>query len=149
MERGYATYEALKIKKQLGWKADIVVVQCGENVPPKDFDPKAFDKAFKTLLDDLKTASNPHIFVTGNILWGNPGLDQIKQRVCAEDTAHRTFVDISGYQSNIPVNGPVGHPNDNGMKLIADTLFFVIAKKGDVHIDALSPSAEQADAPER
>lgn len=149
VERGYATYEVSKIKKQLGWKADIVVVQCGENVPPKDFDPKAFDNAFKTLLDDLKTASNPHIFVTGNILWANPELDEIKRRVCAEDPAHRTFVDITDYAKDISANGPVGHPNDTGMKLIADTLFVVIAKKSGVHRGALSPLAEQADAPQR
>lgn len=97
--------------------------------PQKDFDPKAFDNAFKTLLDDLKTASNPHIFVTGNILWANPELDEIKRRVCAEDPSHRTFVDIPDYAKDISANGPVGHPNDKGMKLIADTLFVVIAKK--------------------
>jgi hypothetical protein len=128
VERGYATYEVSKIKKQLGWKAGIVVVQCGENVPPKDFDPKAFDNAFKTLLDDL---------------------DEIKRRVCAQDPAHRTFVDITDYAKDISANGPVGHPNDKGMKLIADTLFVVIAKKSGVHRGALSPSAEQADAPQR
>jgi lysophospholipase L1-like esterase len=131
LERGYATYEASRIKKQLAWKADIVIVQCGENVPAKDFDPKAFNQAFKALLDDLKTASKPHIFVTGNILWGNPELDEIKRKVCAEDSAYRTFVDITDYGKDIPANGPVGHPNDKGMKLIADALFAAIAKKGD------------------
>ncbi len=131
LERGYATYDASKIKKQLEWKADIVIVQCGENVPPKDFDPKAFTKAFRALLDDLKTSSNPHIFVTGNILWGNPELDKIKRKACAEDSAHRMFVDITDYGKDIPANGPVGHPNDKGMKLIADTLFAGIEKKAD------------------
>lgn len=131
LERGYATYDASKIKKQLEWKADIVIVQCGENVPPKDFDPKAFTKAFRALLDDLKTSSNPHIFVTGNILWGNPELDKIKRKACNEDSAHRTFVDITDYAKDIKANGPVGHPNDKGMKLIADNLFAGIEKKAD------------------
>lgn len=131
LERGYANYEASKIKKQLQWKADIVIVQCGENVPAKDFDPKGFNKALKALLDDLKSASNPHIFVTGHILWGNPELDKIKRTVCEEDAGHRTFVDISDYAKDIKANGPVGHPNDKGMKLIADTLFAAIAKKAD------------------
>ncbi len=37
----------------------------------------------------------------------------------------------SAYQSNIPINGLVGHPSDVGMKLIADTLFVAISKKAD------------------
>ena len=128
-EQGYATYEAARIRKQLDWKANIVVVQCGENVPSKGFNAEAFQKGLQALLNDLKASSNPQIFVTGNILWGNPGLDEIKRKVCAEDPSHRTFVDISAYQSDIPVNGPVGHPSDTGMKLIADTLFAAISKK--------------------
>lgn len=128
-ERGYANYEAAKIRKQLDWKANIIVVQCGENVPSKGFDAEAFQKGLRALLNDLKESGNPQIFVTGNILWGNPGLDAIKRAVCAEDPAHRTFVDIRAYQSDIPVNGPVGHPSDAGMKLIAETLFAAISKK--------------------
>ena len=31
-ERGYASYNASKIKKQLAWKADIVILQFGENI---------------------------------------------------------------------------------------------------------------------
>ena len=131
LEREYATYESARIRKQLDWKANIVVLQCGENVPAKDFDAKAFHKSLQTLLNDLKESSNPQIFVTGNILWGNPGLDEIKRKVCEEDPVHRTFVDISAYQSDIPLNGPVGHPSDVGMKLIADTLFVAISKKAD------------------
>ena len=129
LEREYATYEAAKVRKQLDWKANIVVLQCGENVPPQGFDADVFQKSLSALLNDLQAASNPQIFVTGNILWGNPGLDEIKRKVCAEDPAHRTFVDISAYQTDIPVNGPVGHPSDAGMKLIADTLLAAISQK--------------------
>lgn len=131
LERGYATYEASRIRKQLAWKADIVVVQCGENVPAKDFDPRAFGKAFGTLLDDLKAASNPQIFVTGSILSANAEMDKIKQKACAEDPAHRTFVDISDYAKGTEVIGRFAHPNDKGMKLIADRLFAAIAKRAD------------------
>ena len=128
-EVGYRTYEASKLERQLQWKADIVIIQCGENVPAKDFDGTAFQKAFRTLLNDLKAACDPHIFVTGNILWGNTGLDKIKKRVCAEDPTKRTFVGISKYASDVPRYGPVGHPNDQGMKLIAETLFAAIRKQ--------------------
>ena len=127
LEREYRTYEPAKLKKQLEWKADLVVVQCGENVPLNDFDPEAFQNAFKTLLNDLKDAGNPHIFVTGNILNSNPALDEIKRNVCAEDSTHRMFVDISNYAKDGSVTGRFGHPDDKGMKLIADTLFKAIA----------------------
>ena len=144
-ERGYRTYEASKLNRQLHWKADIVIIQCGENVPAKDFDATAFQKAFRTLLNDLKAASDPHIFVTGNILWGNTGLDKIKKKVCAEDPAKRTFVEISEYATDVPRYGPVGHPNDQGMKLIADTLFAAIIKQA----KAATGLAEAASRPSR
>ena len=130
-EQGYATYQASKIQKQLDWKADIVVLQCGENVPAKGFDSDKFHKALKALLNDLKKSSNPHIFVTSNILWANPGLDDIKRKVCAEDPDRRSFVDISAYRLNIKVNGPVGHPSDAGMKVIADTVFTAMSRRAD------------------
>ncbi|MSR60578.1 MAG: hypothetical protein EXS05_23540 [Planctomycetaceae bacterium] len=132
VEQGYASYQAAKIRRQLDWMADVVIVQCGENVPPNGFDPEAFKKGLQALLNDLKNSSNPQIFVTSTILWGNPGLDEIKRKVCAEDPALRTFVDVSAYGLNIPVNGPVGHPSDTGMKLIADTLFAAICRKADI-----------------
>ena len=131
LEREYATYEAARIRKQLDWRASIVVLQCGENVPSEGFDVEAFHKSLQAMLNDLKVSSNPQIFVTGNILWGNPGLDEIKRKVCEEDPVHRTFVDISAYQTNIAANGLSGHPSDAGMKLIADTLFAAISKKAD------------------
>ncbi|MFM2096332.1 MAG: hypothetical protein RIS70_3456, partial [Planctomycetota bacterium] len=129
LEREYAAYNAAKIKKQLDWKAHIVVLQCGENVPSQGFDADAFQKSLKAMLDDLKAASDPQIFVTGNILFAKPELDAIKQRVCAEDPTHRTFVDISVYRSDQSLNGRFGHPGDAGMKLIADTLFAAISRK--------------------
>ena len=61
LEREYATYEAARIRKQLDWKANIVVLQCGENVPAKDFDAKAFHKSLQALLNDLKESSNPQV----------------------------------------------------------------------------------------
>ncbi len=129
VEREYATYEAARIRKQLDWKANVVVVQCGENVPAKGFDAPVFQKSLMALLNDLNASSKPQIFVTGNILGRNPALDEIKRKVCAEDPAHRTFVDFSAYQADITVSGPLGHPSDDGMKLIADTLLAAISKK--------------------
>lgn len=129
LEREYTAFTAAKIQKQLDWKANIVVLQFGENVPPQGFNAEAFQKSLSLMLNALKQSSDPQIFVTGNILSANPGLDEIKQKVCAEDPSHRTFVDISVYRSSTSVTGQLGHPNDTGMKLIADTLFTAIARK--------------------
>jgi hypothetical protein len=49
-ERECATYEAARIRKQLDWKANIVVWQCGENVPPRGFDADVFQMSLKALL---------------------------------------------------------------------------------------------------
>ncbi|MFN0051792.1 MAG: family 10 glycosylhydrolase [Planctomycetales bacterium] len=131
LERGYATYDASKIRRQLDWKANIVVVQCGENVPADGFDATTFYKALRTMLDDLQAASDPQIFVTGKILSGNPGLDDIQRKVCAEDAAHRTFVDLSEYAATSSLNGRFGHPGDAGMEWIADRLFAAISRRAE------------------
>ena len=67
-ERGYASYDASKISKQLAWKADIVVLQFGENIPPQTFNADVFRQSLKKLVTDLKESSNPHIFFAGYIL---------------------------------------------------------------------------------
>ena len=82
---------------------------------------------FKTALEDLCTglenSSNPNIFITSFILGSNPTINAIKQQVCAEDPSHRVFVDLSSVSQDPSNIGDYGHPNDQGMAIIADTLF--------------------------
>ena len=67
-ERGYASYNAAKIAKQLAWKADIVILQFGENIPPATFNADVFKTGLKKLVADLKESSNPHIFMADHKL---------------------------------------------------------------------------------
>lgn len=121
-ERGYATYEATKISKQIAWKADIVILQFGENIPSETFKADIFQQRLGKLVADLKESSNPHIFVTGYILGANPAVDEMKRKLCADDPAHRVFVDLSNVGKDSSNIGEYGHPNDQGMALIAETL---------------------------
>jgi hypothetical protein len=122
-ERGYATYNAAKIAKQLAWKADIVVLQFGENIPPATFNADVFTNSLKRLLADLKASSNPHIFMPSYILGANATIDEIKRKCCAEDPTRRVFVDLSGVSKDPANMGAYGHPGDKGMALIAEVLF--------------------------
>ncbi len=90
------------------------------------FDPEAFSESLKKLVGDLKKSSNPTIFVTSQILGSNPDVDRIKQQVVAEDPDRRVLVDLSVYRQD-PLNvGLLNHPSDQGMQVIADTLFKAI-----------------------
>lgn len=125
-ERGYASYDASKISKQLAWKADIVILQFGENIPPATFNADVFRQSLKKLVADLKESSNPHIFFAGYILGSNAAVDEMKRRLCEEDPTHRVFVDLSNVSKDPSHIGEYGHPNDQGMALIAETLFQAI-----------------------
>ncbi len=125
-ERGYASYDASKIAKQLAWNADIVILQFGENIPGDTWNADAFRKGLQQLFADLKERGNPHVFVTGYILGANPAIDEIKRKQCEEDPTHRVFVDLSGIGKDPSNIGEYGHPNDKGMSLIADAVFAAI-----------------------
>jgi lysophospholipase L1-like esterase len=140
-ERGYASYHAARISKQLAWKADIVVLQFGENIPPATFDAAVFKKSLKTLVADLKASGNPHIFMPGYILGANAAIDEIKRSVCAEDPTHRVFVDLSAVGKDPANMGAYGHPGDKGMELIANTLFKAIVEHSTA-TTAGAPAAE-------
>ena len=122
-ERGYATYSADRLKKQIAWQPDIVVLQFGENIPHEKYDAVVFKQSLQRLVADLKNSSNPHIFFTGYILGANPAIDDIKRQVCAEDPTHRFFVDLSSVWHDPANHGELGHPNDQGMAMLADLLF--------------------------
>lgn len=126
-ERRYAVYNASKLRKQLDWKADIVVLQFGENVPMDGFKLDVFAAAVKRLVADIQASGNPHIFMPSFILGLNPPLDDVKRKTCQEDPSHRVFVDLSGVAKDAANIGAYGHPNDKGMAAIADLMFKAIA----------------------
>ena len=142
-ERGYASYNASKIKKQLAWKAGIVILQFGENIPPATFNAEVFKASLKKLVADLQESGNPHIFMPSYILGANPTVDEMKRNVCAEDPAHRVFVDLTSVAKDPANMGAYGHPGDKGMVLIAETMFRAIL----AHSTAAAPASSKASAP--
>jgi DUF1680 family protein len=140
-ERQYASYNASKIAKQIAWKADIIILQFGENIPMPTFNAEVFKNSLKQLVADLKESSNPHIFMPGYILGSNVAVDKIKQGICAEDPTHRVFVDMSAVGKDSSNIGNYGHPGDKGMSLIADILFKAIL----AHATAFPASVSAAD----
>jgi lysophospholipase L1-like esterase len=129
-ERNYDTWDSVRIKKQLALKPDIVILQFGENIPMRSFDAAKFKSALKTLLTDLKKSSNPEIFMPSFILGLNATVDAIKRELCAEDPDHRVFVDLSKVGPDATA-GASPHPNDEGMAIIAETLYKAIVKHSD------------------
>jgi hypothetical protein len=136
-EREHATYDgASKFRKAAEFKADVIVVALGENVPALS-SPEAqdkFRKAFAALLATLKGGGRPALFVRSSF-WPDKTKDAIMRQVCAE--AGGTFVDLSGLggdeslfarsERKIQHDGVGIHPGDKGMKAIADLIWKAIS----------------------
>lgn len=119
-ELNYNTWDNARIQNQIDAKPDIVVLQIGENMSGGTMDE--FSAALDSLLTGLKDSSNPHIFVTSQILGANATTDAIKRQLCANDPSHRVFVDLTSVHKNTSNLGAYGHPNDQGMAVIADAI---------------------------
>jgi len=132
-EREHASRSfAEAFEKCAAFRADIVILAIGENVPPLKTDEarSTFYKEMTTLLKVLKRDSNPSIFVR-SCFWEDKVKDDILRQVCEE--ADGTFVSLSGVDkdksnfahsertfSNVDVGN---HPGDKGMKSIADVIW--------------------------
>lgn len=140
-EREYNKYDLrVKLKRELDFKADIVIVAIGENVSElkTDEQQKNFTSAFNRLLALINQQGEPVVFVRSSF-WPNKTKDQIMQKVSAETGA--TFIDISaiGYDKSNEASserdfehaGVAAHPGDKGMRAIADALFKAIKKRSD------------------
>ncbi len=139
LERHYSPFDSSRLQPQLAWPPDVVVVQCGENVVRNTFDPTAFEVGVRALLVAVQAAGNPQVFVTSQVLGGGGALDEIKRKVCAEDPAHRSYVDLASFHkdpTNLASSEPyytgiiVGHPGDKGMARIAAALLEAMVARG-------------------
>lgn len=135
-ERNFGTYDLnTKLKDALEFKADLVVVALGENVPKLATDEMKtqFKTSFTNLLTALKNNGQPVIFVRG-CFWTDKTKDDLMQQACTPVAG--TFVDIGTLgkdESNfarserkIEHAGVAAHPGDKGMKAIADAILTVM-----------------------
>ena len=132
-ERAYADYDlAIKLKAAADFKADLIILAIGENVPAlkTDAEKSLFQQQVSKLLATLKApGSNPTVVVR-SCFWQNDAKDQALKAACSESGG--TFVDISvlgkdegNYaRSERPFKhaGVARHPGDKGMKAIADAI---------------------------
>ncbi len=138
-ERGYEVFEVeTKLKPELDFHADVVVVAIGENVeePPTDEAKAKFGIAFARLLAVLKQNGQPTIFVRGSF-WPSPVKDEIMRKASEDEGA--TFVDIAALgrdasnaassERKIEHPGVAGHPGDKGMRMIADAIFAAVRER--------------------
>lgn len=131
-ERQYATYDAdVKLKDAFAFRADLVIVAIGENVPP--LDSEASTATFRnSLLKLLRGFANDRdsTIVVRSCFWPNPAKDQVLKQVCQE--VGGTFVDIGQLaqdeanfarsERKFQHSGVAAHPGDRGMQAIADAV---------------------------
>jgi len=131
-ERAYAGYDiAAKLKDAIEFKADLIILAIGENVPAlKTAEEKAKLQASVTaLLKALKADRKPAILVR-SCFWANAAKDEALQQSCTE--VGGIYVNISSLgkdeanygRSERPYKhaGVANHPGDKGMAAIAAAL---------------------------
>jgi len=131
-ERGYGTYDVAKsLKDALEFKADLIVVALGENVPkfPSAADEALFKASLLKLLQTFQANSQPALVVR-SCFWPNSAKDRVLKADC--EAVAGTWVDIGGLNSD-PSNsalseghfkdpGVAKHPGDKGMVAIAQAI---------------------------
>ncbi|MDB6167703.1 MAG: hypothetical protein JWM88_567 [Verrucomicrobia bacterium] len=136
-ERDFEQYDiAAKLKDQIAFQADTVIVAIGENVSAlKTDEAKAkFKESTVRLLTLLK--GHGALFVR-SCFWADATKDALLKEACA--TAGGVFVDISTLdrdeanfarsEREIAHAGVARHPGDKGMRGIADALVAAMEKR--------------------
>ncbi len=131
-ERAYSGYDvAAKMKDAIEFKADLIILAIGENVPglktPED--KTKLQASLTTLLSALKGERKPTILVR-SCFWANAAKDEALQQACI--AVGGVYVNISSLgkdeanygRSERPYKhaGVANHPGDKGMAAIAAAL---------------------------
>jgi hypothetical protein len=135
-ERQFESYDVeTALKKHLQFKADLVIVAIGENVPvlATEEAQSRFRTSLVNLLTILKNNGNPTLVVRSSF-WADEVKDKIFKQTCAEIGGiyvdiHHLSTDESNYarsERQYTHAGVASHPGDKGMKAIADALLNAI-----------------------
>lgn len=139
-ERRFDTYDIdTGLEKALAFKADLVIVAIGENVPHLTSEPAqtAFQASVTNLLRKLKQNSAP-VIVVRSCFWPVAAKDTALKRACAE--VGGIFVDTSALakdeahyaraERKFEHAGVAAHPGDKGMQAIADAILSALRAGG-------------------
>ncbi len=131
-ERAYSGYDvATKLKEAIEFKADLIILAIGENVPglKSAEDKTKLQASITTLLNALKAERKPTILVR-SCFWANAAKDEALQQACT--AVGGIYVNISSLskdesnygRSERPYKhaGVANHPGDKGMAAIAAAL---------------------------
>lgn len=131
-ERAYSGYDvAAKLKDAIEFKADLIILAIGENVPGLKTaeDKTKLQASITTLLSALKGERKPTILVR-SCFWANAAKDEALQQACT--AVGGIYVNISSLskdeanygRSERPYKnaGVANHPGDKGMAAIASAL---------------------------
>jgi hypothetical protein len=137
-ERAYVGYDiAVKMKEVVDFKADLIILAIGENVPAlKSVNEATMLQASVTqLLQAVKGDRKPTILVR-SCFWANEAKDSALQKSCAAESG--VFVDISALgkdksnygraEREFKNAGVANHPGDKGMGAIAEALVKALEK---------------------
>jgi hypothetical protein len=137
-ERAYESFDVgAKLKEEVAFQADTVIVAIGENVPRlKTDEAKAkFKESVVRLLTLLKGEGRSALYVR-SCFWPDATKDAVLKEACV--TAGGVFVDISALakdegnyarsERKIAHEGVARHPGDKGMRAIADAIVAAIEK---------------------
>jgi len=138
-ERSYADYDiAGKLKDAVAFKADLVIVAIGENVPALKSSEETvrLQESITRLLKMLKADNNPTVLVR-SCFWVNAVKDEALQKAC--NAVHGLYVNISDLgkveanfaRSERPFKnvGVANHPGDQGMAAIAEAMLNALPKQ--------------------
>ena len=131
-ERNYSTFDAAqKLKEELAFQADAVIVAIGENVPALNTDGEKakFTASAARLLALLKREGQSQVYVR-SCFWPDAAKDTALKEACTANGG--VFVDIAALakdernyarsERKIAHAGVAGHPGDQGMRAIADAI---------------------------
>ncbi len=132
-ERNFESYDIeSRLKEQLAFRPDVVVVAIGENVTPLNTAElqAGFRKSFLHLLQAVKQSGRPVIYVR-SCFWPDDVKDEIMRQCCAEAGGLYVYIGHLGREeSNMARSersyqhdGVAAHPGDKGMQAIADLLW--------------------------
>jgi hypothetical protein len=113
-------------------RADLIVVQLGENESPKDLTLDAFEKPYERLVRGLMSKHSPIVLCMGVWVWGDGPSNELRnemiQRVCKRTGAIYVSIAHLEYSKNSAVGkftnyAIAGHPGDLGHLEYAKSLW--------------------------
>jgi hypothetical protein len=139
-ERQSATYDIdRELEKELAFKADIVIVAIGENVPAlaSEQAKSTFKAGMTKMLKKLKENSNP-IIVVRTCFWQDHAKDSILEQACEDvggvsvnnGALGKDEANFARSERKFAHGGVAAHPGDKGMQAIADTILEALRKIG-------------------